>query len=165
MKWLVIIAMTLFSAACASGNFSPAEQRLSNRVLAAIKYHDSHSLSDDDYDQISAYIAQGKTHWIELYPKFKRAPFLGVASFQEGLNIAMAYALPENPVAVLKFVDENNVGSVCGVPFIEPTQDETDHYIAKTSAALNTLTAGGYWQNRCLSALGQRPVNDPFPLK
>ncbi|UIL52025.1 MULTISPECIES: hypothetical protein [Pantoea] len=156
MKWLIIVVLTLFAVACASGNPQSAEQVLSDKVLTASMNNDNSPLSDVDYDQISEYLSQGRPRWIALYPILNQSPFLGITSFQEGLNISMAYALPENPEEVLKFVNENNINSICGLPFIEPTQNETEAYFILTSAALNKLPTGGYWQKRCLAVLKKR---------
>jgi hypothetical protein len=153
MKWLIIVVLTLLSTACSTGNFKSAEQCLSDKVLTASRNNDSTTLSDADYDQITEYITQGKSGWIKLYPVLNRSPFLGATSFQEGLDIAMAYALPENPEAVLKFVDQSNVNKLCGMPFIEPTPDETEAYFLQTRVALNRLTSEEGWKKRCLAVL------------
>ncbi|QEW34409.1 hypothetical protein D0N50_13790 [Erwinia billingiae] len=88
-----------------------------------------------------------------------------MTSLQEGLNISMAYALPENPSEVLKFVDELNIGAICGAPFIEPTQDEMDKYFSKTNAALNRLTSEEYWRKRCLLELNKSRGNNSSAVR
>lgn len=150
MKWIVIITLAIFCISCSSGNYKSAEKILFDKVVAASKNSDGKDLSDDDFEKISEYMSQGKERWIRLYPILNKEPFLGVASLQEGLNIAMAYALSDNPGEVLKFVDDNNVGEICGAPFIEPTDDEINNYFVKTNIALNKLKTGGCWKDRCL---------------
>jgi hypothetical protein len=159
MKWLLIITFTLISLSCSSNNLKSAERLLYDKVIIASKTNDSNNLSDVDYDQISEYISQGKSRWIELYPILNRSPFLGATSFQEGLNISMAYALPKNPLKILKFVDKNNVGYICGAPFIEPTQDEVDDYFSQASMALKNLSPGGQWKNECIFNLNKSVAN------
>lgn len=156
MKWLIIVLSAFFSASCSSGCFNSAELVLSDKAITASRNNDSSSLSDADYDKITEYLSQGRTSWIELYPILNQSPFLGATSFQEGLDIAMAYALPENPEAVLKFVDQNNVNKVCGMPFIEPAPDETEAYFLKARAALTQLTSESGREKRCLSLLEKR---------
>lgn len=155
MKWLIIIISPLFSLSCTSANLHSAEQILLDKVIVASKINDSNTLSVDDYDKISEYISLGRTRWIELYPLLNKAPFLGETSFQEGLDIAMAYALPENPPEVLKFVDESNVDKICGMPFIEPNQDEIKNYLSQTRIALGKLPAGLPWKSKCMSNLNK----------
>lgn len=153
MKWLIILLLALFSVSCSSGRFNSAEHVLSDKVITASRNNDSSSLSDADYDKITEYLSQGRTRWIELYPILNRSPFLGATSFQEGLDIAMAYALPENPGSVMKYVNQGNVNKLCGMPFIEPTPDETDAYFLKARTALTQLTSESDREKRCLSVL------------
>jgi len=153
MKRVIIVVLTLLSLSCSSENVTSAEQRLSDKVLTASGNNDSTLLLEADYDQITEYLSQGRTRWIELYPILKQSPFSDVTSFQEGVDIAMAYALPENPEVIIKFVTLSNVDKLCGIPFIEPTPDETEAYFLQTRAALNRLTFGGAERKRCLAVL------------
>lgn len=150
MKWVYMIIMTLVCISCSSGHFTSPEKILFDKVVAASKYNDGNGLSEDEYDQISDYIAQGKTRWIALYPTLKRAPFLGITSLQEGVDIAMAYALPENPNAVLNFVNDENVNYICGVPFIEPDINEINSYFHRTRKALSELKSATPWKEKCM---------------
>lgn len=153
MKWLIILVLTLFSVSCSSESFKSAEQRLSDKVIAASRNNDSSSLSEADFDRITEYLSQGRAHWIKHYPILKQSPFLGATSFQEGLDIAMASALPENPESVLKYVNQRNVNKLCGMPFIEPTPDETEAYFLRARAALINLTSQSDRKKSCLSVL------------
>ncbi|MEJ5111831.1 hypothetical protein [Erwinia billingiae] len=165
MKWLIILIFTLLTVSCSSFGAKKAENNLFNKVMMASQKEDIQSLSDVDYDQISHYISWGDARWVSLYPKLRRSPFLGITSLQEGLNISMAYALPENPSEVLKFVDELNIGAICGAPFIEPTQDEMDKYFSKTSAALKRLSSEEYWKKRCLLELNKSRRNNSSTVR
>lgn len=153
MKWLIIVILTLFSVSCSSESVKFLEQRLSDKVIAASHNNDSSSLSDTDFDRITEYLSQGRTRWIEFYPILNKSPFLGATSFQEGLDIAMASALPENPEAVMKYVNQDNVNKLCGMPFIEPTPDERETYFLKTRAALIKLTSQRDRKKSCLAVL------------
>ncbi|MFW0699398.1 hypothetical protein [Pantoea sp. R13S299] len=153
MKWLIIVVLTLFSVSCSSRGVKSAEQCLSDKVITASRNNDSSSLSDTDFDRITEYLSQGRTRWIEFYPILNQSPFLGATSFQEGLDIAMASALPENPESVLKYVNQDNVNKLCGMPFIEPTPDETETYFLKTRAALINLASQSDRKKSCLAVL------------
>lgn len=153
MKWPFVVAIALFSLMCSSAEIKSSEEILADKVLTASGSNDSTQLSEKDYEQITAYLSEGRAYWIGLYPVLTRSPFLGQTSFQEGLNIAMAYALPANPAKVLMFLNEENVNAICGVPFIEPAPDEVLLYVAKSTAALSKLNSGVYWKERCMTVL------------
>ncbi|MDQ1212469.1 hypothetical protein [Pantoea anthophila] len=153
MKWPFVVAIALFSLMCSSAEIKSSEEILADKVLTASRSNDSTQLSEKDYEQITVYLSEGYAYWIGLYPVLTRSPFLGQTSFQEGLNIAMAYALPANPAKVLMFLNEENVNAICGVPFIEPARDEVLLYVAKSTAALSKLNSGGDWKERCMTVL------------
>ncbi len=153
MKRKLLIALFFLLSACSSHQVSTSEQTLYERVQTAIRTHETKFLSDYEYEEIAIYMSEGKSRWIALYPEFHDRPFISMTSFQEGLNISMAYALSENPEETLKFVDKNNVGEICGVPFIEPTKAEIDSYYLKTRAALMAQGLQGQWREKCLSVL------------
>jgi hypothetical protein len=77
----------------------------------------------------------------------------------------MASALPENPSAVIRFVNETNVEFICGIPFIEPTPTEVEVYYVKASAALKDLISGGPWKKRCLFTLKKAVATEPMAQK
>lgn len=153
MKIISLIVILLFSISCSSSKVTFEDQRLFDKVISAKKSHDIKNLSEEDYDTIVLNLSRGKDRWIEIYPDLKQPPFTGVTYLQEGLNIAMASALPENPSAVLKFVNETNVEFICGIPFIEPTPAEVEAYYVKASTAINDLASGLSWKKRCLLTL------------
>jgi len=165
MKIIFIIALLLFSVSCSSSKVTYEDQRLFNKVLLAKKSHDINKLSDEDYDTIVLNLSRGERRWIEIYPDLKKAPFDGVTHLQEGLNIAMASALPENPSAVIRFVNETNVKFICGIPFIESTPAEVEAYYVKASAAIEDLTSGGPWKKRCLLTLKKAVAAEPLAQK
>lgn len=153
MKKLIPMTLLFIVLSCTSNNVKTTEHILFDKVVFAIKSGDIQSFSEFDYEHISTYISNGVARWVDLYPKLSKEPFLGITSFQEGLNIAMAYALSVNPSEVLKFVNGSNVDYICGVPFIEPTQGEIDSYYLKAHAALKKITSDSHWKEKCLSIL------------
>jgi len=152
MKWIYAILFILFFP-CFSNASLNRESVVFEKVGAAIKNKNSVNISDDEYDDVSRYMSEGGNRWVDLYPELKKEPFLGVASFQEGLDISMAYALSKNPSEVLKFVDKSNVELICGVPFIEPTQDEINEYYLKARLAILAVRTPSFWKDKCLFTL------------
>lgn len=153
MKWLMLIILLLPLALCAANSHDDKEQITYKKIKVVIHKDNRNAISLPEYDDVLNYISKGKSKWINLYPELIKPPFLGVASFQAGLNISMAYALAENPAEVLKFIDINNVDDICGAPFIEPTQQELNSYFIKARAALMATSAQAIWKYRCLMTL------------
>ena len=152
MKWIHIFLLLLFFS-CYSNANPNRESVVFGKVSEAIKNKNNANILYNDYDDIFRYISKGGGRWINLYPKLKKEPFLGITFFQEGLNIAMAYALSEKPLEVMKFIDENNIEFICGIPFIEPTQDEINEYYSKTRLAILAVRSTSSWKDRCLFTL------------
>ncbi|WP_313611486.1 hypothetical protein [Pantoea piersonii] len=154
MKWLAIIILLLPLAQCvANSHDDDIEQIAYKKIKMAIQRNNSNDITLSEYDDVLNYISKGKPQWISLYPELIKLPFLGVASFQEGLHISMAYALAENPAEVLKFVNINNVDDICGAPFIEPTQQDLNSYFIKARAALMATSSNNTWRSKCLMTL------------
>ena len=153
MKWLVLIILLLPLVMCAANYHDDKEQVTYRKIKMAIHENNSNYIALSEYEDVLNYISEGKSQWMSLYPELIKPPFLGVTSFQEGINISMAYALAENPAEVLKFVDINNVDYICGAPFIEPTQQELNSYFIKARAALMATSAQAIWKYRCLMTL------------
>lgn len=153
MKWLIATLLMVFSVSCTSGHIGSSEQTLFNKIITASKTNDITALSENEYDRLVELISAGETRWIDLYPTLSQHPFLGITSLQEGLNIAMAYALPVNPSEVLKFINNKNIKFICGMPFIEPTKQEIKHYYSKTKSALDHLVPPNAWKDKCLYRL------------
>ncbi len=76
-------------------------------------------------------IGSGDARWIALAPKLAPGTDAGAS---EGLGIALAFALPRNPRAVLAVLGSEDgprsltVGRVCGAPFIEDTVKDVPAY-------------------------------------
>ncbi|WP_313570168.1 hypothetical protein [Pantoea piersonii] len=153
MKWLALIILLLSLSQCVANSHDDKEQIAYKKIKMPFQRNNSNDITLSEYDDALNHISEGKPQWINFYPELIKPPFLGVASFQEGLNISMAYALAENPEEVLKFVDINNVDYICGAPFIEPTQQELNSYFIKARAALMATSAQAIWKYRCLMTL------------
>lgn len=68
MKWPFIVAIALFSLMCSSAEIKSSEGILADKVLTALGSNDSTQLSEKDYEQITAYLSEGRAYWIGLYP-------------------------------------------------------------------------------------------------
>ncbi|WP_208952528.1 hypothetical protein [Rahnella sp. ChDrAdgB13] len=143
---ILLLGSALSFSACSTS----LNDHLYAKVENAIKTQDRSAISDVEYDQISENIQRGNSKWIALYPKLSSEPFLGVTAFQEGLDIDLAFALPENADDTLKQVTTNNIDQVCSMPFIEPTRNSIYRYYERTHAALMKIGAPG---QKCLSVL------------
>jgi len=89
-----------------------------------------------DYDTVLDGVASGDPRWLALVPRLDPGTDAGTA---EALRIAVAKALPKNPMGVLSLVSrEPSWRDVCSSPMIEPTSAETRAYF---QAAISAVTA------------------------
>ncbi len=95
---------------------------------------DPHSPEEPNYDIVLEHIAEGSNGWIRIAGEI--APYTD-ATFSEGLRVALADALVENPAGVLRFIgSEEHFDQACGYPFVR----QTDHYLRQhQKAALAAL--------------------------
>ncbi|WP_338558495.1 hypothetical protein [Erwinia sp. E_sp_B04_7] len=153
MKKNHLIFFIIMLSACSSYQRKITDQRLYEKVQSASGSHTVSALTDQDFDKILTYISQGSAPWLELYPEFKEKTFQGITSFQEGLDVSMAYALSINPVSTLKFITKKNVDIICSFPFIEPTRQEIYTYYNNTRTTLLPLSKENHLAERCLHTL------------
>jgi hypothetical protein len=113
-----------------------------------------------DYDRLLDHIDKGTSAWVALAPKLAAGTDAGSS---EGLTIALAYALPRNPEAVLAVLDPKNAvlkpDMVCGAPFIEDTVKDMPRYIKRAKAAVSRVKVRSLEENKaaCLAALAKVP--------
>lgn len=128
-------------------------------VLALDKSGQMHAVLDG--------IASGDAAWIRLAPALATGTDAGDST---GLSVALAHALPRNPRAVLKVLDDGPVTGalvVCGVPFIEPTQQEVRAYLKRTIPAVKRVKETRTLPQRaaCLEALERTRAQKPKPVE
>ena len=107
------------------------------------------------FDTVLSRIASGKADWIRLAPDLAKGTDAGNST---SLSIALAKALPRNPRTVVKALRHDSVigaDSVCGLPFIEPTQSEVTTYLDKAIPAVTGVPKSDQFPQRtaCLVAL------------
>ncbi len=109
----------------------------------------------NQFDTVLDRIASGNAAWIAIAPALAKGTDAGNA---EGLTVALAKALPKNPRSVLAVLNGGPVTdaqAVCGLPFIEPTRQEADDYLARAIPAVTTVASSPRVPQRdaCLDAL------------
>ena len=102
---------------------------------------DPHSQEEPNYDIILNHISTGKDAWLKIAAEI--GPYTNDPSFAKGLNVAIAYALLENPTTVLRMRNaDDHFMNACMYPFPKPSEAFLHHF-----------------QHRALTALTR--VNDP----
>jgi hypothetical protein len=129
------------TSACATGVLT------ARQVAIEIKAHGAREAiatlaANDQWDTVTAHIVNGETEWIALAPQLASGSDAGSA---EDLGIALAYALPKQPAAVLRVIDPANgpvtgTDRVCGMPFIEDSVEDLPAYRRQARAALEAIT-------------------------
>jgi hypothetical protein len=158
MKNIAYLGGLLLAWSCIShaATLTPAE------ISSEIELHGAKAVVQKLYsaglfDQVLDDIAAGQSAWIQLAPGLARGTDAGTS---EGLIIALAHALPNNPKAVLEVLDTGSVISahaVCGVPFIEPTPQEIAAYLERAIPAVEAVQESTQFPMRedCLQVLLQ----------
>lgn len=107
-----------------------------------------------DFEVVLRGVAKGDGHWLRLVPRIYRGTDAGTA---ESLKIAVAEALPKNPVGVLKLVHGHSRWSMaCTYPMIESSAQEARQYFRLAIPAVRSVRDRTLQvtKRRCLSSLG-----------
>lgn len=136
-------AGALLVSACAGAQVAPDAVRIAGEIDTQGARPAVASLDrDGQFDAVLERIATGNAAWVELAPRLAQGTD-GSASI--GLTIALATALPKNPAAVLRVLDDGPVlgaSAVCGVPFIEPAPGDVKAYLDRTIPAVSDVPEG-----------------------
>ena len=113
--------------------------------------------SKGQFEAVLTRIASGDPAWVSLARSLAQGTD---ASDSTGLIIALATALPKNPVAVLRTLDDGpplTASAVCGAPFIEPAEGDVKAYLAQATPAVAGVDAAADLSQRtlCLSSLAR----------
>ena len=99
---------------------------------------DPHSADEPNYDIILNHIASGQENWLRIAAEI--GPYITDPSFNKGLNVALAYALLENPTAVLRMRGaDDHFTSACMYPFPQPSDTFLHKYQRRAMAALTRV--------------------------
>ena len=160
MRWII------FALALAAGTDAFAATALSpERIARDIEADGAKAVVDrlwnsGDYDRLLNHIDKGTPAWVALAPKLAAGTDAGAS---EELTIALAYALPRNPQAVLSVLDAKSYvlepERVCSAPFIEDAVKDIPRYGKRAKAAVSRVTAPPLQDNKaaCLAALAKVP--------
>lgn len=99
--------------------------------------------ADDDaaFEAVLGKVGSGDERWIEVAERLADG---SDASTSIGLKVALAYALPKNPEAVLRVADTRKlftVSEICRAPFIEPETKFLSAYLEEAHRALMAVSA------------------------
>ncbi len=107
---------------------------------------DPHNWDEPNYDIILNHIASGQDAWLKIASEI--GPFASDPSFSKGLNVALAYALVENPSGVLRMRrdinhaaahDDDHFMNACMYPFPQPSQTFVHNYQHRALLALKRV--------------------------
>jgi hypothetical protein len=142
MTRTIVIGAALASAAACAASLSPeriAKEIASRGAQAVVE----RLTKDGDYDRVLGHIDSGDGSWVALAPKLAPGADAGNA---EALVISLAFALPNNPGAVLSILSGKDgfaPEDVCSAPFIEGTVRDIAAYVRKAEAAVSRVTDPG----------------------
>ncbi|AFC85755.1 hypothetical protein [Frateuria aurantia] len=139
----------------ANASQRPAQQ-LARRLAEEPARDVVQSYGDHFEGAVLSHLERGETDWIALAPKLAAGTDAGTS---EGLSIALAYALPLQPVAVLAVLSKRSgplgVERVCSIPFIEDSVKDIKSYQRRAIRAVSEVRDTGLQQarERCLQVL------------
>ena len=115
------------------------------------KETDPHNWDEPNYDIILNHIASGQTPWLKIAGEI--GPYTTDPSFSNGLNVALAYALLENPSGVMRMRrnvrrtadpgtahQDDHFMSACMYPFPQPSQSFVRSYQRRALLALKHVS-------------------------
>ena len=107
---------------------------------------DPHNWDEPNYDIILNHVATGQTAWLRIAGEI--GPYATDPSFNNGLAVALAYALLENPSGVLRVrrnvltmrgPGDNHFLNACMYPFPQPSQQFVQSYQRRALLALKRV--------------------------
>ncbi len=110
------------------------------------KETDPHNWDEPNYDIILNHISSGQAAWLKIAGEI--GPYATDPSFSKGLNVALAYALLENPSGVLRMRREVKLDSThqddhfmnaCIYPFPQPSESFVHSYQHRALLALKRV--------------------------
>jgi hypothetical protein len=106
------------------------------------KETDPHNWDEPNYDIILNHIATGNTAWLRIASEI--GPFTSDPNFNKGLNVALAYALLENPAGVLRFrhtlgAQDDHFVNACRYPFPQPSDTFVKNFQQHALVALKKV--------------------------
>jgi hypothetical protein len=161
--------MKIFAAVIALFAAAAAAQLSPEGILRDIKLQGAKAVvdrlwNDGDWDRVMDRVDAGDARWIALVPQLAPGTDAGTA---EDLPIALAFALPKNPGAVLALLGRDGfpADEVCGAPFIEDTVKDIPAYLRQAETAVlrvrDPALSGA--KQACLAELKKAAARPPAP--
>lgn len=156
MKRTLFSFIALLSGTTLAMAGTPTPEQISQSIHAHGARQTVRSLDQrNQFNAVLDRIATGNAAWVAIAPSLARGTDAGNS---EGLTVALAKALPKNPRPVLAVLNDGPVTdakAVCGLPFIEPTRQEADDYLARAIPAVTAVAPSSRVPRRdaCLDAL------------
>jgi hypothetical protein len=104
-------------------------------------------LTDKCYSQLLQHLANGEADWINNAQSLMNSKIIG---FNEGIPLAMTYAIIKNPGLMLQIIDqESNPDTYkkwCVSPFVEATTDEITSFNNAAISALKNAKVSPYFE-------------------
>jgi hypothetical protein len=106
-----------------------------------------HNWDEPNYDIILNHISTGEAAWLKIAAEigpYTVAPYSMDPNFNNGLNVALAYALLENPTGVLRMRkavgnEDEHFMNACMYPFHQPSQAFIHRYQGHALLALKRV--------------------------
>jgi hypothetical protein len=98
-------------------------------IARITKESDPHNWDEPNYDIILNHIATGNAAWLRIASEI--GPYALDKDFNKGMNVALAYALLENPAGVLRLRlthQDDHFMNACMYPFPQPSDAFVKHY-------------------------------------
>jgi hypothetical protein len=109
-------------------------EKFTRRVTQDI---DPHGQDEPNYDIILNHISSGNEKWLKIAEEI--GPYTD-PNFSKGLTVAIAYALLENPTAVLRMRNaDDHFMSACMYPFPQPSDTFLHHFQKRALVALTRV--------------------------
>jgi hypothetical protein len=112
-------------------------------TLRVTKESDPHNWDEPNYDIILNHIATGNAAWLKIAAEigpYTTSPYTSDANFNKGLDIALAYALLENPIGVIRMRHaDDHFMNACMYPFTQPSEAFVKHFQQHALIALKRV--------------------------
>ena len=162
---ILVAAVAMLAASTAI-----AAPLLPEAIARDIRLHGAKAVVDrlwnnGDWERVMDRVDAGDARWIALVPQLAPGTDAGTA---EELPIALAFALPNKPRAVLALLggkDGFAIEDVCGAPFIGDTVKDIPGYVRKAADAVARVRDPGLVSIRglCLAELRKAAARESRP--
>lgn len=112
-------------------------------TMRLTREEDPHNWDEPRYDMILNHISTGEAAWLRIAAEigpYTVSPYTSEPNFAKGLNVALAYALLENPSGVIRMRHaDDHFMHACMYPFPQPSDAFIHHYQQRALLALKRV--------------------------